>query len=84
MHGRAICLDLTWHASQIVLWRSHLALRDSGGRLAVVDRNGKTRAILNLRPAGRTTTTTTWAAAGLSGVGLAATALLLRRRRRQN
>jgi hypothetical protein len=84
VHGRAVCLDLTWHASQIVLFQSHLALRDNGGRLAVVDRQGRTRATLNLRPSGRTTATTTWAAAGLSGVGLVATAILLRRRKRQN
>jgi hypothetical protein len=84
VHGRAVCLDLTWHAGQIVLFQSHLALRDNGGRLAVVDRQGRTRATLNLRPSRRTTPTTTWAAAGLSGVGLVATAILLRRRRRQN
>ena len=80
VHGRAVCLDLPWHSSQNVLWQSHLALRDSGGRLAVVNRLGKTEAILNLRP-GRKSATTTWAAAGLSGVGLMATALFLRRRR---
>jgi len=80
VHGRAVCLDLPWHSSQNVLWQSHLALRDSGGRLAVVNRLGKTEAILNLRP-GRKNATTTWAAAGLSGVGLIATALFLRRRR---
>ncbi len=80
VHGRAVCLDLPWHTSQNVLWQSHLALRDSGGRLAVVNRVGKTEAIPNLRP-GRKSATTTWAAAGLSGVGLMATALFLRRRR---
>jgi hypothetical protein len=84
VHGRAVCLDLTWHAGQIVLFQSHLALRHNGGRLAVVDPQGRTRATLNLRASGRTTTTTTWAAAGLSGVGLVATAILLRRRKRQN
>ena len=80
VHGRAFCLDLPWHSSQNVLWQSHRALRDSGGQLAVVNRLGKTEAILNLRP-GRKSATTTWAAAGLSGVGLMATALFLRRRR---
>jgi hypothetical protein len=83
VHGRAVCLDFPWHGSQTALWQAHLALRDGGDRLAVVNRQGRTRATLNLRPSGRTTATTTWAAAGLSGVGLAATALYLRRRRRQ-
>jgi hypothetical protein len=80
VHARAVCLDLPWHGGRNSIYRMRLALRARGGQLAVVDRRGKTRATLNLRPAGRGSSTTTWAAAGLSGAGLAATALFFWRR----
>jgi hypothetical protein len=81
VHAQAVCLDVPWRGSQNRLYRMHLALRNHGRRLAVVNPHGKVEVALNLRAAPGRTTGTTWAAAGLSGAGVAATALLLWRRR---
>lgn len=80
VHGRAVCLDLPWHGGRNSIYQMHIALRDGGGQLAVLNRHGQTEATLNLRPAGRGSAAATWAAAGLSGAGLAATAVFLWRR----
>jgi hypothetical protein len=80
VHARAVCLDLLWHGSRNGIYQMHIALRDGGGQLTLVNRHGNTEATLNLRPARRRSATATWAAAGLSGAGLAATALFLWRR----
>jgi hypothetical protein len=84
VHARAVCRDLPWHGKRNSIYRMRLALRDGGRQLAVVNRQGKTASTLNLRPGARGSATTTWAAAGLSGTGLAVTALLLWRGRRRS
>ena len=81
VHARARCLDVEWHGNPNVLWSARLRL--DGTKLHVVAKYGRTIATLQLRPASGGFATG-WAAAGFSGVALAAAGAGLWYRRRRD
>jgi hypothetical protein len=78
VHGQARCLDIEWHGNQDVLWSAHLKLSD--GRLAVLTKQGKPIAKLDLQTAKESGFAVGWIGAIAAAV-LAGTALVVWSRR---
>jgi hypothetical protein len=78
VHGQARCLDVEWHGNQDALWSAHLKLSD--GQLAVLSKQGKPIAKLELQTAKESGFAVGWIGAIAAAV-LAGTALVVWSRR---